>query len=392
MAKRLLFLFSDTGGGHRSAAHAVAQALRSLHGEQAQVELVDALAGYTPWPFNRLGRIYPHLIRLRGWGWAAGYHLSDGPRRVRLLAEMFWTLARPGLLRLVREHPADAIVCCHPLLNHVLLRALAQAGEHTPLITLVTDLDTAHAFWFAPGIARCLVATGNVRRCALTAGIQTERVTVTGLPVDSKFAAPQDRKLLRRKLGLRLDLPVLLLVNGAQGMGPLHRLCRAIASSGVQAQLTVIAGHNERLRARLTTARWPLPVHVEGFVHNMHEWMQAADLLATKSGPSTVSEALAAGLPLVLSGAIPGQEKPTVDYVVRAGAGIWAPTPRQAAAAVRELLSPGNPRLAEMSAHARALAQPDAARRVAEIVWATTVHRPQPAMPLSSAPGQAPHR
>ena len=150
----------------------------------------------------------------------------------------------------------------------------------------------------------------------------------------------------------------------------MHRLCRAVASSGVQAQLVVIAGRNGRLRARLASQTWPLPVRVEGFVRNMHEWMRATDLLVTKAGPSTISEALVMGLPMVLSGALPGQERPNVDYVVRAGAGVWAPTPGRAASAVRELLAPGSVQLAQMAARGRALARPDAAKRVAEILWA----------------------
>jgi len=91
----------------------------------------------------------------------------------------------------------------------------------------------------------------------------------------------------------------------------------------------------------------------------------------TKAGPSTVSEALVMGLPVVLSGALPGQERPNVDYIVQAGAGVWAPTPGQVTTAVCELLAPGTLRLAQMATRARALAQPDAARRVAEVVWAT---------------------
>ncbi len=183
-------------------------------------------------------------------------------------------------------------------------------------------------------------------------------------------AAREDSFAVRRRLGLEPDLPVVLLMGGAEGMGPLHRLCRAVADSGVQAQLIVVTGRNERLRARLAAETWPLPVRVEGFVRNMHEWMRAADLLVTKAGPSTVSEALVMGLPMVLSGALPGQERPNVDYVVQAGAGVWAPAPGRVATMVRELLPPANPRLAQMAARARALAQPNAARRVAEIVWA----------------------
>jgi 1,2-diacylglycerol 3-beta-galactosyltransferase len=370
--RRLLFLFSDTGGGHRSTAYAVAQALQDLHGERAQVELVDALADYAPWPFRHLSDLYPQMVRPRGWPWAASYRLFDGPRRVTLFARAWWPLAHAASFRLLHEHPADVIVSYHPALNHVTLRALAKTGAKTPLVTLVTDLTATHAFWVAPGVTRCLVPTEEAREQALACGLPAECVLMTGLPVHPRFvdAVQEDPLAVRQRLGLEADQPVVLLVNGAEGMGSPYHLCKAVADSGVQTQLVVVAGRNRRLQARLAAEHWPLPVQVEGFVHNMPEWMQAADLLVTKAGPATISEALVMGLPMVLSGALPGQERPNVDYVVRAGAGVWAPTPRRVAAAVRELLAPGNPALAQMGARARALAQPDAARRAAEIVWA----------------------
>jgi 1,2-diacylglycerol 3-beta-galactosyltransferase len=372
-ARRLLILFCHTGGGHRSAARAVAEALQELHDEMAHIELLDALSDGMPPPLDRLGSAYPAMVRLKGWPWAAGYHLLDGPRRVALIKRGWWSLARAAVFRLLRDHPADVILCCHPVFNDPLLRALSQtdARASTSLVTLVTDLIAAHALWFVPGVTRCLVPTTGTLQRALACGMPAERVQVTGLPVSPRFvaAAQEDRLAVRQRLGLEPGLPVVLLVSGAEGMGPLRRLCRAVAGCGVRAQLIAIAGRNERLRARLAAEAWPLPVRVEGFVDNMHEWMRAADLLVSKAGPSTISEALVMGLPLVLSGALPGQERPNVDHVVRAGAGMWAPTPRRVTAAVRELLAPDNPRLGRMAARARALAQPDAARRVAEVVW-----------------------
>jgi 1,2-diacylglycerol 3-beta-galactosyltransferase len=371
-ARRLLILFCDTGGGHRSAAHAVAEALHDLHGDSAQVELLDALGDCLPPPLDRLGSAYPHMVGLRGWPWATGYHLSNGPHRAAPVKGGWRSLVHSAVLRLLRNHPADVILCCHPAFNDPLLRALTQAKARTPLVTLVTDLIAAHALWFAPGVTRCLVPTEGARQRALACGVPAERVLVTGLPVSGSFAAAarEDPLVVRQRLRLRPGLPVVLVVSGAEGMGPLRRLCRTVAESGVRAQLAVITGRNERVRARLAAEPWPLPVRVEGFVDNMHEWMRAADLLVSKAGPSTISEALVVGLPLVLSGALPGQERPNVDHVVRAGAGVWAPTPSRVAGVVQELLAPDNPRLAHMAARARALARPDAARRVAEAVWA----------------------
>jgi 1,2-diacylglycerol 3-beta-galactosyltransferase len=370
--KRLLFLFSDTGGGHRSTAYAVAQTLRELHGERVRIELVDALAEYAPWPFNHPSDVYPQMLRLKGLVWTTGFHLSDGPRRVKLPAAGWKLLTGAGMRCLLRDHPADLIVSCHAAFNHLLLRLLAKVDGKTQLVTLVTDLTAAHAFWFAPGVTRCLVPTEGTRQDALVRGLPAARVLETGLPVRSCFvkATREDVDGVRRRLGLRTELPVVLIVSGAEGIGSPYRLYKAVTSSGVQAQLVMIAGRNRRLRNKLAAEAWPLPVRVEGFVHNMHEWMRAADLLVTRASPSIISEALVMGLPMVLSGALPGHERPNVDYVTRAGAGIWAPKPEQAAATVRELLTPGNPELARMAAQARSLARPDAARRVADILWA----------------------
>jgi 1,2-diacylglycerol 3-beta-galactosyltransferase len=369
--KRLLFLFSDTGGGHRSTAHAVAQALQGCYGDQVQVELVDGLAEYAPWPFNRPTTINPKMLWLKGLVWITGFQLSDGPRRVKLPAAGWELLTGPAMRRLLHEHPADLIISCHAAFNHLLRRLLSKASNGTRLVTLVTDLTAAHAFWFAPGVTRCLVPTADTRLDAMTRGLPKECVLETGLPVRPCFAeaAREDPAVVRRRLGLQPDLPVVLLVSGADGLWSPQRLYRSVAHSGLQAQLVMIAGRNRRLRNRLAAETWPLPVRVEGFVFNMHEWMRAADLLVTRASPTIISEALVIGLPMVLSGALPGHERPNVDYVVQAGAGVWAPTPEQAARKARELLVAGNPQLAQMAACARALARPDAARRVAEILW-----------------------
>jgi len=371
--RRLLFLLADTGGGHRSPATAVARALRERHGGRVQVKLVDVLADYAPWPLNRLSDIYPYAVRLRGWPWALGYRLSDGPRRVALITRCCWPLARAALSRLLHDYSADAVLSCHPILNHLTRRALAEGAASKPLITLVVDLIDAHPFWFAPGVSRYLVPTEMARRRALACGLPEGRVCVTGLPVRASFAriTREPPSAVKLRLGLEVDLPLVLLVNGAEGMGEsLYRLCESIANSGARVQLAAIAGRNEQVQAQVAAAEWPLPTRSEGFVDNMHEWMRAADLLVTRASPSTISEAAVIGLPMVLSSALPGQERPNVSYVVQAGAGVWAPKPEQMATAVRELLSSEKSRLAQMAARARTLAQPGAAQRVAEIVWA----------------------
>lgn len=150
-------------------------------------------------------------------------------------------------------------------------------------------------------------------------------------------------------------------------MGPLFETACAIARSGVRAGLAIVTGRNQSLRRRLEQVAWEIPTWVYGFEQRMPEMMQAATLLVTKAGPSTIAEAANAGLPLVLYSYLPGQEEGNVDFVVSRGLGRWAPGAVQTSAAVRELLaSPADLERAALAC--RRAARPRAADDVATAV------------------------
>ncbi|RMF30851.1 MAG: glycosyltransferase [Chloroflexi bacterium] len=369
---RVVILMALTGGGHRSAALAIQEALQQGYGPQVQVEIVDALRGYAPFPFSHLDALYPVWVARGVWSWRWGFRLTCSPRRVVVLLRLLWPLTWPRARRLIQEHPADVLVSVHPLVNHTLIWALRRLKRETPFVTVVTDLVTVHPFWFSPGVTRMLVGSEPARRQVVAWGIPPDRVRVTGLPVSLRFVTllhEVTRQEARCRLNWLPDCPAVLLVGGGEGMGPLYEIAQAIAHAGAPIQLAVVAGRNERLRWRLEQAHWPIPVHIYGFVHNMPELMRAADLLVTKAGPGTISEACIAGLPMILSGAIPGQEEGNVAYLVEQGAGTWAPSPEQIAHQVLRWTQPGDPTLAQMAERARALGHPEAALEVArEIV------------------------
>jgi 1,2-diacylglycerol 3-beta-galactosyltransferase len=370
---RLLLLFSDTGGGHRSAAEALIEAWRADYPGRAEPEMVDVFRHYSPFPFNRFGPSYPWVVKYFSRAYAATFRRSDTPRRAHALMRAVYRYVRPHLRRLLAEHPADAVVSVHPLFNHCVNWAMREMGLRRPYVTVVTDLWTAHAFWFYPRATHVIVPTEGARRRGLRCGVPAARITVRGLPVARRFTqalreAPS-KPAVRKKLRLAPEGRVVLLVGGGDGMGPLfdtaHALDTALPADGPPTQLVVVTGRNAALRERLLAQAWRRPSRVEGFVTNMPEWMAAADVLVTKAGPGTITEGLLSGLPLVLIGKVPGREDGNVDYVVENGVGAWEPQPEGAAATLRDWLTAGNPALALMSAKARQLADPDAASDIA---------------------------
>lgn len=367
----MLLAYLNTGGGHRSAALAVAEALETAYGEAVEALPIDVTAEYFRRPLSALNAAYGRLVSLRGWPWALTYHLTNGKRRIRILEPVWWRLTREPILALVTETKPDIVVPCHPLLKAPLTRGVRCQGGSASLITLVTDLASAHATWFHPVGGVCLVPTEEARRRALRCGVAPDSVAVTGLPVGSAFvqAADLSRAEARRRVGLIPDEPAVVVIAGADGMGPVETLLQALVDGRSSAQIVAITGRNEALRSRLAARAWPERVHVTGFVENMYEWMAAADVLVTKAGPGTIAEALVVGVPIVLCGAVPGQEPPNVRYAVESGAALWAPDPSRAAQTAHRLLWDERDTLDEMRRRAASAGRPDAARGAAALIW-----------------------
>lgn len=362
---RILFLFSDTGGGHRSAAEAIIEALHLEFPGRVTCEMIDIFKEYAPPPLNLAPRIYPPLSRMPTL-WGMGYRLSDGPRRTRVFYNVIWPYIRRNLRLLLAEHPADLVVSVHQLVNVPIARLVSKHG--LPFITVVTDMVTTHAAWYATRATHIVVPTEEAFRRGLKAGVRPENMTVVGMPVADRFCQPQgERADIRERLGWPVDRPVVLLVGGGEGMGPLEEMTAAIDRSGLDLALAVICGRNQSLKGRLERRRWRLPARVYGFVTEMPAFMHAADVLVTKAGPGTICEAFIAGLPMILYSKMPGQEDGNVTFVRNTGAGVWAPEAVDVVATLRNWIE--RPEERWRAAHVcRSLARPHAAREIARLL------------------------
>lgn len=367
---KMLFLFSDTGGGHRSAAQAIIEALKLEYNDRIYTTMVDVFREYAPPPLQHVPELYPRMVRApRAWG--LGFRLSDGQRRARLIDASIWPYVRRNIRALINQHPSDLIVSVHPLAIAPALRALRSLGKQkVPLVTVVTDLVSGHALWYHRRATLTLVPTKAAYQRALDCGVDPRRVRIVGLPVANRFCQPAgDKSALRAQLGWLTDRPVIILVGGGEGMGPLEENAHAIDEAGLPAILVVIAGRNKDLKTRLEAHNWRGPAFIYGFVHEMPDFMRAADILVTKAGPGTISEALNAGLPMVLYSRLPGQEEGNVTYVTANGVGMWAPEPDLIVEALRDWIEHPEHRQ-DAAAAARRVARPDAARQIAHILAA----------------------
>jgi len=363
----ILFLFADTGGGHRSAAEAIIEALELEFPNNFTYAMVDFFADYTPPPFNLAAPTYPAMSRM-DYLWKTLFETSDDPDRMRMVYAMLWPYIRLYIYRLWKKNPHNVVVSVHPLINTPFLRAMKKRQDPTPYITVVTDLVSTHCAWFNNQADMIIVPTEQARQRALCADIDPQKLCVVGLPVADRFCRPlSDRAALRKKLGWPVDKVIILLVGGGEGMGPLAEVTKKINNANLEAALVVITGRNRKLKQKLEKQPWDIPIYVYGFVKDMPEFMRAADILVSKAGPGTISEALIAELPIILYHRIAGQEEGNVSYVIDEGAGIWAPETDNIIEALRDWLDFPEKRL-QAVANASRLARPDAARQIARII------------------------
>lgn len=359
---------SDTGGGHRSAAEAIAAALEQLEPDTV-VKLLDFFSTCAPFPLNQAGNVYGPWVNYAAPLWAAGFHLTNGRYRAAVLGALISRFTRRCAGLRLRQFQPDVLVCVHPLATRLAVDIRRHLNPTLPLVTIVTDLVIAHAAWLTRDIDLLIAPSEAVRRLALQAGIPASKIKVTGQPVHPRFTeVTADQRTTRQSLGLEPNQFTVLLLGGGEGMGRVAEMAKAINAANLPVQQIVVCGRNESLRRRLEKTTWHVPTHILGFVHNMPTLMHAADVVVTKAGPSSICEALVVGRPILLTGYVPGQERGNVDFVVGAGAGRLTKTPQALVTALEQLLDPASEVRYQMTENARRLARPSAARDIAQLL------------------------
>jgi len=372
--KRILILMSATGGGHKASAEALKAGFEQRFPGQFEVTIVDILIDHLPIVLRELPKAYPILANDAQWAWKLLWATGDHPKPVRNFMQLVARLAEHNIIALFRQYNPDVFISVHPLVHQLSFRALRKMRWRRPFVTVVTDLASTHPLWFEPKVASCFVASSVAYRNALQAGLQADQIKLYGLPVRPSFSTPSAPKAdLRTKLKLDRSLPAVLIVGGGDGIGPVAEIAeelneRLSETGKPTGQIIVICGRNQSLVEELNAIKWTVPVKINGFVTNMAEWMSASDCIVTKAGPGTIAEAMICGLPILLSGFIPGQEEENVPYVVENGAGAYSNRPAEIARIVERWFTTDHERLQQMSLNSLRMARPQATVRIVESI------------------------
>lgn len=373
MMIRIALVACTGGAGHLRAAEALAATAR-LRRLKAEVVSWDVLSFTPPWFRKLYAGSYLEAVNRAPELWGFLYERTERhPHHNPSLIRAFDRINYESYWRALKEFQPDAVVCTH-FLPYLSIAPRLAKERRPPLIAAVTTDFDVHRLWIDPAVDRYFVFHEESRFLLAAKGIDAERITTSGIPVMPEFASRHPAATVRRKLGLHPKKHTVLVVAGGFGMGKIVEVARAAAEAlgSIRRQnssLVVVCGRNEAAlhRVRRLSTRPNVELRALGFADNMHEWMDAADLLVSKSGGLTSSEALAKGLPMLIVDPIPGQESRNADLIVEHGAGWKASSLDHLRYKLVQVFR--DPRILQLAArHARRLGRPRAAQKILDDV------------------------
>lgn len=274
---KVLFLSSDTGGGHRASAESLAKQFL-IHYPGSTYELLDIWSTDGCWPYKTLVESYQHLSSHPNQ-WRMTYYTSN-TRPWELVMDWHSTaVCERKIRRRIESYEPDVVVSVHPAMNNVPIistrKISRKTGKHIPFFTVVTDLGSGHATWFQKNVEKLYVASKRLHTLAKRRGKTPDaNIVMTGLPIRHDFAVQADnmgndrttetgkayRIKVKQGLGVDPSRPMILVMGGGEGVGALSHivdeLYTSLTKQGVDATIYVVCGRNDKLKNDLAERDW----------------------------------------------------------------------------------------------------------------------------------------
>lgn len=371
MNKPFILILSTSGGaGHHRAAEALLQSAQRSP-LPIRAEHHDCL-DFTSKAFKRLySESYLAMVDRIPQLWGYLYSQAEKkPYTKKGMLRIFDHFNYARYIKSLRSLRPDVILCTH-FLPYISIseRAWFQADLRAPFVAATTDFDV-HQLWVDRSVKRYYVHSEETAWQLNAKGIDAESIGVTGIPVSPGFMDLSEKGVARRKLEIPTNRFTLLVLSGGFGVGHMRDVANSAASllgtfSSQAFNLIIVCGRNEALRSDLEKREFPPNIHASilGYVSNVHELMDASDLLISKSGGLTSAEAMAKRLPMIIVDPIPGQEMRNANMIVEHGAGVLAHDYHNLTFKLRQITQ--DPRLlASMREQTSTLSRPRAAEDI----------------------------
>lgn len=324
---RILVLSANTGEGHNSSARALIERLQQ---QGVQCDMQDCLAFLSPGFSKFISDWHIRIYQYGGKIFDKGYRFMENianPDNFNPIYELL-SLGAGKLRDLIMEGNYDAVVCLHSFAGIIVTEVCRSWGLEIPSLLVSTD----YTCW--PTVEQCQLDTFFVPAPEICqeftyAGIPQDRQVVSGIPVRPVFYQQGDRAQARCRLELPEEGEVVLVMCGSMGCGPIQKIAaETLSQMPDNSVMVAVCGRNERLREEMEQITDPR-LRVLGFIDNFPEYLDAADLIITKPGGLSSTEAANKHVPMVFINTVGGCESRNFDYFLKKGYAVGSADPEE---------------------------------------------------------------
>ena len=335
---KILILSAATGGGHLRASRAICNYIRR-NDPDCEVEVVDAMKSIGSLLDKTVCDGYHMLATKTPKLFGKLYRATNKKSSLYDLMSRFSNAFSRQLLPTIEECAPDAVISTHPFVSEMVSHLKETGCLDVPLITVMTDYGP-HRAWIGSHVDAYVVSNADMIPPMEAMGVDRSRIYPFGIPVEDVFFTKADKPALRKKFGLDPALPTILIMAGSFGVTNVLGIYRQITRTDIPFQCVVITGRNEKLYAAFADEieTSPKKTKLIFFTDEVENYMHASDLLITKPGGLTVSEALACSVPLAVFDAIPGQEEDNADFLLTYNMAVKLEADTDCGTVIRSLL------------------------------------------------------
>jgi len=365
--KRILFLYSTKFSGHHHAARAVSEALKQLNASVKTLN-IETVSFISPKIGKVIHKAYLGMIKKASSIYDLLWDNQRIYRTTNRLREVLNKLSKDKFKELFDEFRPDATICTQAFPCGIISRLKRDYNREIKIIAVITDYDV-HSYWIYENVDYYMVATEDMKIKLNKKGINDKKIKVTGIPVKPIFKLSKDKDKLRKKLNIDNGLPVILIIGGSYGLGPLYDVVKILSEMRESYQLLVVCGKNERMirKIKLLKSQIDKPLKCFGYVDNIDELMEISNLLITKPGGITITEALLKGIPMIIYNIVKGQESQNYRFLIKEGIAAECRDINRLKEITRDLLN-SDKKQQEFIQRSKEYINPDAAYDIADIV------------------------
>ncbi|MFA5093180.1 MAG: glycosyltransferase [Candidatus Omnitrophota bacterium] len=326
--KRIILMYISEVSGHRSATLAIEKAIRELH-PNVEILNINAFNYTNPISEKVINRIYMEVIKYTPKIWD---YLYDNPKVVKGLENIKKYVHKsntPKLKKLFDSFKPDLVVCTQAFPCGMVADYKKTYGVNLPLVAVLTDY-IPHAYWVYDQVDYYIAPSEDVAHRLEKKGVVRNKIKAYGIPFDHKFNQKLNAVDIFKKLKLDPGKPVVLIMGGGQGLGPIKTIVKSLEKCKHDITELIVAGTNKKLFNSLKRKikHYKKDIRLFGFIQNIHELMQIAKLIISKPGGVTTAEVLSMGLPMIIVKPIPGQEINNTNFLTQKGAAVKVDDPK----------------------------------------------------------------